>query len=79
MRRFHVSVTFEGYVEAQSNSDAVVELKTKLGLPPASMRPEVHMTGMSVREVGEDVVSAGSTLVGTDVEDEADSGRARPE
>ena len=54
MRRWHVSMTFEGYVEADNANGASAAFKTKLGLPPASMRPECHITGMAAREVDAD-------------------------
>ncbi len=59
MRHWHISMTFEGYVDGETSSAAAEEFKAQLGLAPASRRSEVHLTGMAAREVDD----AGGTVV----------------
>lgn len=44
MDKWHVEMKFEGDVMALSSSQAIADFKSKLGLAPASMRSEVHLT-----------------------------------
>ena len=47
MDKWHVKMTFEGDVMAPSASHAMADFKGVLGLAPASLRSEVHLTEVS--------------------------------
>lgn len=68
MTTWRVRMAFEGDVDAPSASHALAEFKAKLGLPPASMRPEAHMTECSSRALPDDTEEA---TAGPDVEEQA--------
>ena len=54
MRRWHVTMTFEGYTLAATSRAAIDDFKSLLGLAPAAMRSEILMTTLQVAEVGKD-------------------------
>lgn len=49
MDKWHVEMKFEGDVAALSASHAIADFKTTLGLAPAAMRSEVHLTELNAR------------------------------
>ncbi len=51
MRRWKIRMTFEGYTNGATSSDAVADFKSLLGLAPAAMRSEIRMTELQTSEV----------------------------
>jgi hypothetical protein len=44
MDKWHVKMTFEGDLTAPSASHAIADFKSVLGLAPASLQSEVHLS-----------------------------------
>ena len=69
MRHWHVRMTFEGDVEADTAVAAAKAFKASLGLAPESNRPDAVMTALEVRDHDSDrTVLTGRNLRDDDME-----------